>query len=144
ARLGRRGRAGRSPDLHESTLAPAGGVHCPRAHQPRGPTLDHAPPHPGGNGRAGARGRLRKTLSGDRPVGDLHRLGRPARWRLMALPKKGDCPPMPPTPVTGDCPLFWAKPRLMIKAAVTAVLLCGLFLLVYSSTNWFTSRRGDV
>src|SRR5207248_9929193 len=112
--LGRRGRAGRSPDLHESALAPAGGVHCPRAHQPRRSALDHAPPHPGGNGRAGARGRLRKTLSGDRPVGDLHRLGGPARGRIMA------------------------------RAAVTSVLLSVLFLIVYSSTNWFTSRRSDV
>src|SRR6266849_6798662 len=73
--------------------------------------MDHAPPHTGGNRRAGTERWLRKDLTGDRPMGNIHGVGGPARRVLI------------------------------LRAAGTSVLLSLLFVIVYGSTNWFTAQR---
>ena len=56
---------------------------------------------------------LREGFPGDRPMGDIHGVGGPAR-RL-----------------------------LMLRAASDSLLLSLLFVLVYGGTNWFTAQRPD-
>src|SRR5439155_11998198 len=92
---------------------PPARVHRADPDQPRGPAVADAPPHPGGDGRAGAVGRLREGFAGDRPMGDLHGVGGPA------------CRPP------------------IVRAAITAVLLSLLFVVVYGGTNWLTAQRPD-
>src|SRR4029453_2314774 len=75
--------------------------------------VGHAPAHTGGDGHAGPRVRIPEAAPGNRPVGHLHSVDREARVSLR-----------------------WAALR-------ASVLLSGLFVVAYSTTNWITSLRSD-
>src|SRR5262249_8610103 len=113
---------------------PAARADCPRADQPPGPSLDHAPPHPGRDGPAGERRRVPQARAAHRRVGHLHGVAGRAEGAAGGMSEATAAGIAAPA----------GEPRPWGRAALWLIVLVPVFFATYGAANWLASRRAEV